>query len=225
MIEWWGPIIHEYYAGTEGNGFVYCNSEQWLAHPGTVGMPLGCTIHICDDDGEERAAGRDAARSTSRAGSAFEYHNDPDKTPVVAPPEGLEHARRRRLRRRRRLPVPHRPQGVHDHLGRREHLPAGGRERAHHASRRCSTSPCSACPTTSSAKRSRPSSSPSSCRPTTRRPTRSRRELIAFCRSQLADVKCPRSIDFRSELPRHPTGKLYKRLLSDEYWSAAGRSI
>jgi acyl-CoA synthetase (AMP-forming)/AMP-acid ligase II len=50
-------------------------------------------------------------------------------------------------------------------------------------------------------------------------------ELIQFCRSQLADVKCPRSIDFREELPRHPTGKLYKRLLKDEYWQAAGRSI
>ena len=45
------------------------------------------------------------------------------------------------------------------------------------------------------------------------------RELIAYCREHLADVKCPRSIDFRSELPRHPTGKLYKRLLKDEYWA------
>ena len=51
------------------------------------------------------------------------------------------------------------------------------------------------------------------------------RELIAYCREHLADVKCPRSIDFRPELPRHPTGKLYKRLLKDEYWAAAGRSI
>ena len=50
-------------------------------------------------------------------------------------------------------------------------------------------------------------------------------ELIQYCRSHLADVKCPRSIDFREELPRHPTGKLYKRLLKDEYWQAAGRSI
>ena len=44
-------------------------------------------------------------------------------------------------------------------------------------------------------------------------------------REQLADVKCPRTIDFRTELPRHPTGKLYKRILKDEYWTAAGRSI
>ena len=45
------------------------------------------------------------------------------------------------------------------------------------------------------------------------------RSVIRFCRSQLADVKCPRSIDFRPALPRHPTGKLYKRLLKDEYWA------
>jgi long-chain acyl-CoA synthetase len=45
------------------------------------------------------------------------------------------------------------------------------------------------------------------------------RELIAYCRERLADVKCPRSVDFRAELPRHPTGKLYKRLLKDEYWA------
>jgi long-chain acyl-CoA synthetase len=51
------------------------------------------------------------------------------------------------------------------------------------------------------------------------------RELIAYCRASLADVKSPRSVDFRTELPRHPTGKLYKRLLKDEYWKEAGRAI
>jgi long-chain acyl-CoA synthetase len=44
-------------------------------------------------------------------------------------------------------------------------------------------------------------------------------ELIAFCREQLSSIKCPRSIDFAAELPRHPTGKLYKRLLRDKYWA------
>jgi long-chain acyl-CoA synthetase len=43
-------------------------------------------------------------------------------------------------------------------------------------------------------------------------------ELIAFCRENLAHIKCPRSIDFEEELPRLPTGKLYKRLLRDRYW-------
>jgi acyl-coenzyme A synthetase/AMP-(fatty) acid ligase len=51
------------------------------------------------------------------------------------------------------------------------------------------------------------------------------RELIAYCREHLADVKCPRSVDFRAELPRHPTGKLYKRLLKDEYWAGRASSI
>jgi acyl-CoA synthetase (AMP-forming)/AMP-acid ligase II len=50
-------------------------------------------------------------------------------------------------------------------------------------------------------------------------------ELIAYCRENLSSIKCPRTIDFRDELPRHPTGKLYKRLLKDEYWAAAGRTI
>jgi acyl-CoA synthetase (AMP-forming)/AMP-acid ligase II len=40
MIDWWGPVIHEYYAGSEGNGFVYCNSEQWLKHPGTLNITM-----------------------------------------------------------------------------------------------------------------------------------------------------------------------------------------
>jgi acyl-CoA synthetase (AMP-forming)/AMP-acid ligase II len=48
-------------------------------------------------------------------------------------------------------------------------------------------------------------------------------ELIAYCRDKLTHFKCPRSVDFRDELPRHPTGKLYKRLLKDEYWQ--GRTL
>ena len=62
MIEWWGPVIHEYYAGTEGNGFVYCNSEQWLAHKGTVGSSLLGPLHILDEDGDEVPRRRDRHR-------------------------------------------------------------------------------------------------------------------------------------------------------------------
>ena len=57
MIEWFGPVIHEYYAGTEANGFVYCNSQDWLAHPGTVGRLLVGTIHVCDDELNEVPVG------------------------------------------------------------------------------------------------------------------------------------------------------------------------
>ncbi len=50
-------------------------------------------------------------------------------------------------------------------------------------------------------------------------------ELIAFCRQHLSPIKCPRSIDFEAELPRHPTGKLYKRLLRDRYWQGHSSRI
>ena len=88
MIEWFGPVIHEYYAGTEGNGFVYCNRDQWLAHKGTVGAPIGCVLHIVGEDGEEVPAGRERARSTSRAAPTFEYHNDAEKTKSSRHPKG-----------------------------------------------------------------------------------------------------------------------------------------
>ncbi|MFT5026936.1 MAG: long-chain acyl-CoA synthetase, partial [Ilumatobacter sp.] len=58
MIEWFGPVIHEYYAGSEGNGFVYCNSESWLAHEGTVGQAITGILHVCDDDFEEVPQGQ-----------------------------------------------------------------------------------------------------------------------------------------------------------------------
>ena len=132
MIEWWGPIIHEYYAGTEGNGFVYCNSEMWLAHPGTVGTPIACVVHICRRGRRGPAALRER-HDLLRGRSPVRVPQRPGEDRSVAPPEpAVEHARRRRLPRRRQLPLPHRPQGVHDHLRRGEHLSAGGGERARH---------------------------------------------------------------------------------------------
>ena len=82
MIEWWGPVIHEYYAGTEGNGFCYCNSEEWLTHKGTVGRALTAPVHDPRRGGQRgahRRGGHDLLRGDA-AGRIFEYHNDPDKT-------------------------------------------------------------------------------------------------------------------------------------------------
>jgi long-chain acyl-CoA synthetase len=76
MIEWWGPVIYEYYAGTEGNGFVHCNSEEWMAHKGTVGKAIMGTIHIVGEDGEESPVG-EAGTIYFEGGAEFEYHNDP----------------------------------------------------------------------------------------------------------------------------------------------------
>ncbi len=133
MIAWWGPVLWEYYAGTEGNGMTMVGSADWLDHKGTVGKAVVGKLKICDDEGNELPAG-EAGTIYFAEGKAFEYHNDPQQDRRVEASARLDHAGRRRLRRRGRLPLPHRPQGVHDHLRGREHLSPGSRERADHAS-------------------------------------------------------------------------------------------
>src|SRR5690606_6038343 len=87
MIDWWGPVLHEYYAGTEGNGFVYCDSAAWLEHKGTVGKALLGEVHIVGDDGEECEAGEPGTVDFS-GGLDFSYHNDPEKTASARDPKG-----------------------------------------------------------------------------------------------------------------------------------------
>lgn len=87
MIEWWGPIVNEYYAGSEGIGMTMVHSPDWLEHPGTVGKAIHGTLHICGPDGEEVSAGEDGL-------IFFEndilptYHNDPEKTAEAMHPKG-----------------------------------------------------------------------------------------------------------------------------------------
>src|SRR5580700_3486525 len=81
MIEWWGPIIHEYYSGTEGLGLTWITSEEALAHPGSVGRCIWGEAHVCGEDGEDLPPGEDGVvYFGSRAGVTFEYNNDPEKT-------------------------------------------------------------------------------------------------------------------------------------------------
>ena len=79
FIEWVGPIVHEFYSGSEGAGLTYVNSVDWLAHPGTVGKSMTGQIHIVGDDGEELPAGEEGEVwfSTNRS---FEYYHEPEKT-------------------------------------------------------------------------------------------------------------------------------------------------
>ncbi len=79
MLAWWGPVIEEYYAGSEGNGFCAIGPEEWLAHPGSVGKPLLGKLHILDEYGGELAAG-EAGQIWFESETRFEYHNDPKKT-------------------------------------------------------------------------------------------------------------------------------------------------
>ena len=88
VIGWLGPIVSEYYAGTEGNGFCYCDSEQWLAHPGSVGAPINCEVHIVDEaTGEEVPTGGEGVVYFS-GGNTFEYHLDDEKTRNSRLPNG-----------------------------------------------------------------------------------------------------------------------------------------
>jgi long-chain acyl-CoA synthetase len=223
MIEWFGPVIHEYYAGTEGNGFVYCNSEQWLAHPGTVGAPLGCVLHIVGEDGEEVPQG-EAGTIYFEGGAAFEYHNDAEKTKSSRHPKGWSTLG---------------DVGYLDEDGylfltdRKAYMIISGGVNIYpqEAENVLVTHPkvvdvaVFGVPNDDFGEEVKAVVQPVEMPADDAAAEALAQELIGYCRSQLADVKCPRTVDFRAELPRHPTGKLYKRHLKDEYWAAAGRSI
>jgi acyl-CoA synthetase (AMP-forming)/AMP-acid ligase II len=216
MIEWWGPVLHEYYAGTEANGFVYGNSEDWLAHPGTVGKPLVGEVHILDESGDELPQG--GTGTVYFGGSAdFEYHNDPEKTAAARDPQGrgwttlgdvgyVDADGFLHLTDRKAYMII--TGGVNVYPQETENLLAMHPKVADVA--------VLGVPNDDFGEEVKAVVEPvlwSEAGPGLEA------ELIAHCREHLADVKCPRSVDFRRELPRHPTGKLYKRLLKDEYWA------
>ena len=223
MIEWFGPIIHEYYAGTEGNGFVYCNSDMWLAHEGTVGMPIGCTLHIVGDDGDE-VPNYESGTIFFEGGAEFQYHNDPDKTKGSRHPKGWSTLG---------------DVGYLDDDGflyltdRKAYMIISGGVNIYpqEAENTLVTHPkvidvaVFGVPNEDFGEEVKAVVQPVKMPDSEAEARELEKELIAFCRSHLADVKCPRSVDFRPELPRHPTGKLYKRILKDEYWKDAGRTI
>ncbi|WP_280416334.1 acyl-CoA synthetase [Nocardia carnea] len=87
MIDWWGPVLHEYYASTEGNGATFIDSEQWLRKPGSVG-PAGLgAVRICGDDGAELPAGEIGTIYFEREEVPFTYHNDAAKTEQAIHPQ------------------------------------------------------------------------------------------------------------------------------------------
>ena len=225
MIEWWGPIIHEYYAGTEGNGFVYCNSDMWLSHPGTVGKAIQGVVHICDENGEELPTG-ESGTVFFESGTVFEYHNDPEKTKSSRDPKGrgwstlgdvgyLDADGFLYLTDRKAFMII--SGGVNIYPQESENVLINHPKVVDVA--------VFGVPNDEFGEEVKAVVQPVAMPASDDEAKALERELIAFCRSQLADLKCPRSVDFRAELPRHPTGKLYKRLLKDEYWKAAGRSI
>lgn len=220
MIDWFGPVIHEYYAGTEGNGFVYCNSEQWLAHPGTVGASILGPMHIVGPDGTEVPTG-EAGTIYFETASPFEYHNDPEKTAASRSAEGwttlgdigrVDSDGFLYLTDRKAYMII--TGGVNVYPQEAENLLAMHPKVADVA--------VFGVPDPDFGEAVKAVVQPAEG---VQAGPALADELIAYCRENLAHVKCPRSIDFRDELPRHPTGKLYKRLLRDEYWAAEDRMI
>ena len=87
MIEWWGPILQEYYAATEGVGATLIDSATWLRRPGTVGQALMGVLHICDDEGNDVPTGQPGVIYFERDEFPFEYHNAPEKTAAAQHPK------------------------------------------------------------------------------------------------------------------------------------------
>ena len=219
MIDWLGPVIHEYYAGTEANGFVYCNAEDWLAHPGTVGRAMIGTVHVCDDEYNELRPG-ETGTVWFESDAAFEYHNDPEKTAGSRSPQGwttlgdvgyVDADGFLYLTDRKAYMII--SGGVNIYPQEAENVLITHDQVVDVA--------VFGVPHDEFGEEVKAVVQPVTMPVNDAEAATLAAELIRFCRSQLADVKCPRSIDFRTELPRHPTGKLYKRLLKDEYWNEA----
>lgn len=213
MIDWWGPVLYEYYAGTEGNGFVQLNSIEWLAHKGSVGRPLNCELHICDDEGNELPVGEPGTIYFG-GGGEFEYYKDPDKTRDSRHPRGWSTLG----------DVGYLDEDGYLYLTDRKHfmIISGGvniypqeTENVLINHPKVLDVAVIGVPNEEFGEEVKAVVQP---RDMADAGAQLEMELMAYCRDHLSHIKCPRSIDFEPELPRHPTGKLYKRLLKDRYW-------
>ncbi len=215
MIAWWGPKIVEYYAGTEGNGFCAITAEEWLRHRGSVGRAMLGTIRILDEEFREQPVG-EPGTIYFEGGAGFEYHKDAAKTAASRSPQGWSTLG---------------DVGYVDAEGylyltdRKAHMIISGgvniypQECENLLATHPKVADCAVIgvPNEDFGEEVKAVVQPldmAEAGPALAE------ELIAFCRAHLSPLKCPRSVDFAAELPRHPTGKLYKRLLRDRYWQA-----
>jgi len=218
VIAWLGPIVHEYFAATEGNGMTFISAADWLEHPGSVGRPMFGVPHVCDEDGRELPLGEPGLIYFEQEQASFEYHGDPEKTRASRHPE-------------------------HDNwsaLGDIGYLDADGY--IYLTDRKAFTiisggvniypAEIEAClimhpQVTDVAVFGLPDPEMGEYVHAVVQPaegveggTALAEELLQYAREHLARYKVPRVVDFRAELPRLPTGKLYKQGLRDEYRAA-----
>jgi long-chain acyl-CoA synthetase len=223
MIAWWGPIILEYYSSTEGVGATVISSAEWLAHKGSVGRVLAGKIHILDDDGSELPLGEPGRIFFEPNASAIpvSYHKDPEKTAQLRDAHGwssvgdvgyLDADGYLYLTDRKDFMIV--AGGVNIYPQEIENLLVTHPKVADVA--------VFGVPNDELGEEVKAVVQPTDM--ATAGPALAE-ELQAFCRQHLARFKCPRTIDFTAELPRAPTGKLYKRLLRDEYWKGRRAKI
>jgi len=220
MIDWWGPVIDEYYAASESIGMTAIRSPEWLTHKGSVGRSVYGVAHICDDDGTELPP-RAEGMVYFEGGSEFTYHNDPGKTAELANRHGwrtvgdvgwLDEEGFLYLTDRKSFMIISGgvniyPQEIENHLithPRVADVAVIGAPCADMGERVVAVVQPVDMAEAGDALAA---------------------ELSAWCRASLSGPKVPRQIDFVVELPRHPTGKLYKRLLRDQYWGKADSRI
>jgi fatty-acyl-CoA synthase len=215
MIEWLGPIVHEYYASTEANGATFIDSETWLAHPGSVGTALMGVVHICDEQGRELQAGEVGTVYFEREQRTFSYHNDDERTRSTQHPEhenwttvgdlgyvdedGFLYLTDRKAFMIISGGVNIYPQEVEDLFS------------LHPA---VTDIAVIGVPDDEMGERVVAFVQPA---PGTTPGAELAAELTAYARERIAHFKVPAEFHFRSELPRTPTGKMVKGRLRDEY--------
>ena len=223
MLDWWGPVVMEYYGGTEGGFLTIITGEEWLARPGSLGKATAMTeLLIVDDDGVPCGVGESGQiYFASRMGADFEYHKAPEKTEAAhrAPgvgtlgdigyidDEGYLFMSDRKID----MII---SGGVNIYPAEIEGVLVGHPAVADAAvfgipDDEMGEQVKAAVELVDGVSASDDLAA----------------ELIAFVRESLAGYKSPKTVDFEERLPRHPTGKLYKRLLRDPYWEGSGRTI
>ena len=215
MIEWWGPIIEEYYGATEGLGFTACTSAEWLAHRGTVGRVLLGDLHILDAEMQPLPKGT-PGEIWFRTATPFEYFNDPQRTRAARSPDGtmstvgdvgyVDDDGFLYLTDRSTFMII--SGGVNIYPQECENLLIGHPKVADAA--------VFGVPNEDLGEEVK---AVVQAMPGVDAGPALEAELIDYCRAQLSHLKCPRSVDFIDLMPRLPTGKLYKKPLRDKYWA------
>ena len=220
MLDWWGPIISEYYGATEGLGFTACTAAEWLAHRGTVGKVLLGDLHVLDENMQPTPKGQ-PGELWFKTATPFVYFNDPERTQATRSADGT-------------MSTVGDVGYVDDdgflHLTDRSTfmiISGGMNIYPQECENLLITHPQVAdaavfgVPNEDLGEEVKAVVQPM---PGVQADEAFAQALIAFCREHLAHIKCPRSIDFTEALPRLPTGKLYKKPLREKYWAGQGTS-